>query len=121
MDDFPQEPPRFWIAVSIFVATLALIVFMLVYTTVRAEAQPLQCVRMENLIKGMTEVLHERKIWQGVKNTPQGPIETFLFQSQDGKTWTIVDVLGKDATGKPVVCFVAVGTNGVPNDLGRGV
>lgn len=114
-----EKPARAWL--WHFIGMWVLIgVALLMLGTGTAHSQPLQCVRMEQLMRGMTEVLHERLIWQGVKNTPQGPIETFLFQSETG-TWTIVDVVGRDATGKPVGCFVAVGTNGVPNDLGRGV
>jgi hypothetical protein len=124
MDDFPpREPPRFWIALGIFASLIAVALVMLTVMTIRAEAQeqaPL-CARMDGLMKGMEEAFHERKIWQGVKNTPQGPIETFLFQSEDGKSWTQVDVVGKDEAGKSVGCFVALGTNGVPNDMGKGV
>lgn len=120
MDDLPEkEPPRFWIAFTVLCAAFTLAFIMLVYNTIRAEAQQ-QCARMDGLIKGMEDAFHERKIWQGVKDTPQGPIETFLFQSESG-SWTIVDVVGKDAAGKPVGCFVAVGKAGVPNELGKGV
>ena len=124
MDDLPEkDTPRAWIAFGILLAAFSLAFFMLVYNTIRAEAQqqaPL-CARMDGLMKGMEDAFHERKIWQGVKNTPQGPIETFLFQSEDGKSWTQVDVVGKDEAGKSVGCFVALGTNGVPNEMGKGV
>jgi hypothetical protein len=123
MDDFPRaEPPRFWIAFGILCITFALCFVMLVFNSVQAHAQqPPPCARMETIVKGMLEQFHESLIWIGIKTTAQGPTETFLFQSQDGKTWTQVDVVGKDENGKPIGCFVGVGTNGNPNDMGKGV
>ena len=103
-----KEPPRFWIAFSILCITFALCFVMLVYNSVQAHAQqPPPCARMETIVKGMLEQFHERKIWQGIKSTAQGPTETFLFQSQDGKTWTQVDVVGKDENGKPSAALSA--------------
>src|SRR5688572_18956190 len=118
MDD---EPSSAWLIYLIGIWLLAGVALIVVGTGMaRAQQRPLQCVRMEQLMRGMTEVLHERKIWQGIKATATGPIETFLFQSEDGKTWTQVDVVGKDENGKPIGCFVGVGTNGTPNDMGKG-
>lgn len=122
MEDFPQERPRFWIAFSILCIAVAVAIFMVVFTSTRVEAQeqPPACFHVDGMVANMEEYFHARLIWQGVKSTPHGQIETFLFQAQDG-TWAQVDVLGKDPTGKPVGCFVANGTNGVPNELGKGV
>jgi hypothetical protein len=119
MDD---EPSSAWLIYLIGIWVLAGVAFIVLGTGMaRAQQRPLQCVRMEQLMRGMTEVLHEKLIWQGIKTTASGPTETFLFQSQDGKTWTQVDVVGKDENGKPIGCFVGIGTNGNPNDMGKGV
>lgn len=115
-DDFPpREPPRFWIAVSIFVATLALIVFMLVYTTVRAEAQEQAiCAPAEVILRQYSEVMKEKIVWEGTMPTEQGPLEFILLQSESGKWSLFVSQQG-------VACLRAKGDGGTPNDLGRGV
>ena len=118
----PSLTPGFLVAFSILCITFALFFIMAVVTATNAHAQqPPPCARMETIVRGMLEQFHESLIWQGIKTTAQGPTETFLFQSQDGKTWTQVDVVGKDENGKPIGCFVGVGTNGNPNDTGKGV
>jgi hypothetical protein len=122
MDDLPRaEPPRFWIAFGILCITFALAFVMAVYSSVDAHAQQqTTCVLMDKLRDTMARAFHETPIWQGVANTPVGPVESFLFQSANGATWTMVDVVGKDAEGSEVGCFVRRGTNGVPNDMGKG-
>lgn len=107
MDDLPdREPPRFWIAVSIFVVALALTVFMLVYNTVRAEAQQ-QCPPLSALVEELGTKYGERIVWEGTAPTPQGAFEIMMFQSPKG-TWTIVQVQGTQA------CMFAAGKDGTP-------
>jgi hypothetical protein len=115
-DDFPpREPPRFWIAVSIFVATLALIVFMLVYTTVRAEAQDQAiCAPADILFKQFGEVVKEKIIWEGTMKLEQGALQFVLFQGEKGN-WSLFVV--QDG----IACLRARGDGGTPNDLGKGV
>jgi hypothetical protein len=120
--DFSREPPRFWIAFGILCITFALAFVMAVYSSVDAHAQQqTTCVLMDKLRDTMARAFHETPIWQGVADTPIGPVESFLFQSANGATWTMVDVVGKDAEGREVGCFVRRGTNGVPNDMGKGI
>jgi hypothetical protein len=108
MDDFPRaEPPRFWIAFSILCITFALAFVMLVFNSVKADAQQQNCVPLERLITDLGEKFKERIEWQGVVNSPQGPIETMLFQSKKG-TWTFVTVRGVTA------CILAAGESGTP-------
>lgn len=121
-DDLPEkESPRVWIAAGIFLAAIVLATVMMVYTSIRAEAQEQQptCVHMDRLVEAMEKVFKQRLIWQGVVDSPIGKTETFKFQSETG-AWTDVDVVGKDPMGKAVGCFMRSGTNGVPNELGRG-
>lgn len=114
-DDFPKEPPRFWIAVSIFVATLALIVFMLVYTTVRAHAQeqPL-CAPAEILLRQFSEIHKEQPVWEGVVPQETGPIEVILLQGAKN-TWTLFTVRGG------IACIIASGRDATPVLTDKGV
>jgi hypothetical protein len=118
MDD---EPSSAWLWYLIGIWLLAGVAFIVLGTGMARAQQAPPCARMETIVKGMLEQFHESLIWMGIKTTATGPTETFLFQSQDGKTWTQVDVVGKDENGKPIGCFVGVGTNGTPNDMGKGI
>ena len=96
MDDFPtREPPRFWIAFSILCAAFALAFIMLVYSSIRAEAQeqaPI-CAPLSHLVPAWEEVHKEKIVWEGVMPTPQGPLEFVLFQSDKGG-WSLFVVQG---------------------------
>jgi hypothetical protein len=112
MDDLPpRETPRAWIAAGIFLAAFTLAFVMLVFTHVRAHAQP--CPPLEAMIEELGTKYGERIVWEGTAPTPQGPIEVMLFQSD--KTWTIIQVKGISA------CIVAAGESGTPIETGRGV
>jgi hypothetical protein len=118
MDD---EPSSAWLIYLIGIWVLAGVAFIVLGTGMARAQQQTVCVLMDKLRDTMARAYHETPIWQGVANTPVGPVESFLFQSANGATWTMVDVVGKDAEGREVGCFVRRGTNGVPNDMGKGV
>lgn len=115
MDDFPRDPPRFWIAFSLFCAAFALAVIMSVYLTVRAEAQDRSiCAPAAALFPQYSAALKEKIIWEGNVKLEQGVLEFVLFQGETGK-WTLFIV--QDG----IACLRAQGQNGTPNELGRGV
>lgn len=116
MDDLPEkETPRAWIAAGIFLAAFALAFFMLVYTTVRAEAQDKAiCAPAEVILRQYSEVMKEKIVWEGTMPTEQGPLEFIILQSEGGKWSLFVSQQG-------VACLRAKGDGGTPNDLGRGV
>lgn len=120
----PSLTPGFVFSFGLLCITIALCAIMLVWTSTRAHAQPqpqrIQCILMSELKERMATLFHERQMWQGVAITPNGPVETFLYQSPGGETWTIIDVVGKDPMGNEVGCFVRNGNAGVPNEIGRG-
>lgn len=87
---------------------------MLVYTTVRAEAQP-ACEPLAKVIDDLGSKFQEQIVWEGTA-VPRGgpPAQVLLFQSPKG-TWTLLAVHGVTA------CLMAVGTDATPLETGKGV
>ena len=110
MDDFPQEPPRFWIAFGIFVAALILTFSMMLYT---AHAQRL-CAPASQIIPAWKDRLNEAPIWEGLGANGSGPLEYVLTQSPSG-SWSLFTIQSG------IACLVRAGKNGNPNELGKGV
>lgn len=114
MDDLPErETPRVWIAAGIFLAAITLAFVMLVYNSIQAHAQQVQCAPIRSVVD-MLAVSKERVLWGGVTKTAQGVSEILLFQSPQ-ETWTLVTV--QNGIG----CIVAEGRDGTPIETGRGV
>lgn len=116
MDDLPErEPPRFWIAFGVLCAAFTLAFFMLVYSSVRAEAQDRSiCAPAKDLFPQYSAVLKEKIVWEGNVKLEQGVLEFVLFQGETGK-WSLFVV--QDG----IACLRAQGQNGTPNELGKGV
>jgi hypothetical protein len=91
----------------VYAVAFAIAVAACFYLVPRAYAQQQNCVPLETLVTDLGEKFKERIAWQGVVNSPQGPIETMLFQSKKG-TWTFVTVRGVTA------CILAAGESGTP-------
>jgi hypothetical protein len=117
MDDLPRaEPPRFWIAFSILCITFALAFVMLVFNSVRADAQDGSiCAPADVLFRQFSEVVKEKIIWEGTMKLEQGVLQFVLFQSESGGNWTLFTVQ------EGIACLRAKGEAGTPNELGKGV
>lgn len=116
MDDLPErETPRVWIAAGIFLAAITLAFVMLIYNSIRAEAQeqPL-CAPANILIPQFAEIHKERPVWGGIIPLQQGPVEAILLQSARN-TWTFLTIRGG------VACIVAAGKDATPVETGKGV
>lgn len=114
MDDLPEkDTPRAWIAAGIMLAAIGLAFVMLVYTTIRANAQEL-CAPASEVFPVWDEIHHERPVWEGVTNTPNGPVETVLLQSATG-TWSMFLIRNG------IACLTGAGQDGTPIETGKGV
>jgi hypothetical protein len=109
MDDLPEkDTPRAWIAAGIFLAAILLAATMLVYNTVRAEAQQQQfCGPAEILLRQFSEIHKERPVWEGTVHSETGPVEVILLQG-DKNTWTLFAIQGDTA------CILASGKDATP-------
>lgn len=107
MDDFPKETPRFWAAVSVFVAALTLVVIMLVYTSTQAHAQQMLCAPADVFIKQMVEVKKQRPVWEGTVPLPENQVaEALIMQSE--KEWSFFVIHQGQA------CLMAAGIDANP-------
>lgn len=114
-DDFPKEFPRVWVAAGIFLAAIILAFFMVVFTSIRAEAQeqPL-CAPLGELTAQLKATYNETPIWGATEG--QGPQRLVLYQSPDGKTWTLVRLMSPH-----IGCFIAGGKDAILVQSGKGV
>ncbi len=115
MDEFPKDPPRFWIAFSILCFALAVAFVMAVYTSTRVEAQerPL-CAPAEIMLRQFSEIHKERPIWEGVVPKDTGPVEIILMQG-DKNTWSLFTIQGG------IACLIAAGADANPSLADKGV
>jgi hypothetical protein len=103
-----KEPPRFWIAFSILCITFALCFVMLVFNSVRADAQELLCVPGDALIRQTMEVKKQVPVWEGtIPVEGQPPAEAVLTQSEKGG-WSIFLIQNGTA------CLLFAGTDANP-------
>lgn len=108
MDDFPQEPPRFWIAFGLMCAALLLAFVMMVFTSIRAEAQEMLCVPGDVLIRQTIEVKKQTPVWEGTIEAPgQPPAQIVITQSEKGG-WSQFIIQNGTA------CLLFVGTDANP-------
>lgn len=114
-DDFPQGGRPFLVTLGILLSAFALAAVMLIYTSIRAEAQqaPL-CVPASVLLPQWAEIHKERPVWGGVVPSDAGPIEMILLQS-DKENWTLITIRGG------IACVIAAGSDATPIETGKGV
>lgn len=112
-DESPRRP--FLVALGILLTALALSAIMLVYTSIRAEAQqaPL-CAPASALLSQFAEIHKEQPVWEGTVPHESGPVEIILMQSAKN-TWTLISVRGG------IACILAAGSDATPIQTGKGV
>lgn len=111
-DDFPQNARPFLVTLSLLLAAFALVTVMLIYTSVKAEAQTL-CAPAKALIEQFAKSHGETPVWGGVVPSDKGPVEVIILQSEKS-TWTLISIR------QGIACILTGGTDANP-PIGKGV